>query len=514
MALNVANWTDKQLDELADLLQASDYSAVAGFISENFLCSDLGLTVGGRIMTDPVPSELRVTVNGTYPKSVDLSPGIFQVGGVISQIDSAQTINLLDSGNYCWGGSGEVGKAATADRWDVICVKNKPSYGGSAYRWFVDDSVSPNVYTKQLTNTLINKADYEIKVVHGADGGGVPATPGYWTIAEIFIDSTSPTAILAGNIYDTAVVASVSGSANAAVTTTATKLIDTRQSLMTNAYVGAVITCNGKTMTITSNDTNSFTGSSWSGGGTPGDGYTWATSAIGGSHASPPNWSETTRVLRLEFWSSLFGVDHYLTGSNAGHHKLGGWHIGSTQILVTGDELNRALSGAGLTVTASNLTTLTNGSNLPPGVLHSHGGAINMLATAVRVLSNSTSVFDWMDVDLSAYLPSNATFAYVTMEMQIVAAISFGGVCGAKGSIRPKGSSETIYLPRVGGLATTGNGWWAGGLDSNTCFVGLGAGRIFQAKWELTNIGSPNAVGLGFVGNYIAHFYIDLLGYI
>jgi hypothetical protein len=71
----------------------------------------------------------------------------------------------------------------------------------------------------------------------------------------------------------------------------------------------------------------------------------------------------------LEFWSTLFGVDHDLS---TGYHRSGGWHIGSTLIAVTGAELNRALAGAGVTVTAANLTTLTNGSVLPAGVLHSH----------------------------------------------------------------------------------------------------------------------------------------------
>lgn len=67
-----------------------------------------------------------------------------------------------------------------------------------------------------------------------------------------------------------------SGTANAAVTTTNTTLTDTRLALEPNAAIGDVISCNGKTMTVTSNTATTFTGASWSGGGNPGNGKTWA----------------------------------------------------------------------------------------------------------------------------------------------------------------------------------------------------------------------------------------------
>lgn len=67
-----------------------------------------------------------------------------------------------------------------------------------------------------------------------------------------------------------------SGTANAAVTSTDTTLADTRLSMTTNAYVGATVTCNGKTMVVTSNTATTFTGSAWSGGSNPGNGNAWS----------------------------------------------------------------------------------------------------------------------------------------------------------------------------------------------------------------------------------------------
>jgi len=290
MALNVANWTDKQLDELADLLKTADYSAVAAFISENFLC------IGSRIMTDPSATTLRGTVNGTDAKCVDISAGIFQHASKIGQLDSTQTCNILNTTYGSWG----TGQAAGAgDRWSIICVKQADLAHTAALRWFVDDSVSPNTYSQQSVNTLINKAYYGIVVVHGADGGPVPATPaGYWCIAEVFVPAGA-TSILQTNIYDTG---------------------DPR-----------------------------------------------------GSQAAVPNWTTISRVLRLEFWSTLFGIDHDMA---TGYHKEGLWHIGATPILVTGVELNQALDGIGGTVTAPNLTALTDGSNV--GSMHIHGGTSNL----------------------------------------------------------------------------------------------------------------------------------------
>jgi hypothetical protein len=46
-------------------------------------------------------------------------------------------------------------------------------------------------------------------------------------------------------------------------------------SMQVNGYVGGVVSCNGKTMTITSNKATVLTGSAWSGGGNPGNGNLW-----------------------------------------------------------------------------------------------------------------------------------------------------------------------------------------------------------------------------------------------
>jgi hypothetical protein len=68
-----------------------------------------------------------------------------------------------------------------------------------------------------------------------------------------------------------------SGTANAAVTTTNTTLTDTRESLhwAVNEWVGLIVTCNGKTMTVTSNTSTVLTGTAWSSGGNPGNGNSW-----------------------------------------------------------------------------------------------------------------------------------------------------------------------------------------------------------------------------------------------
>lgn len=69
--------------------------------------------------------------------------------------------------------------------------------------------------------------------------------------------------------------APLDGSADIPVTTTATTLSDTRLAMTVNAHVGKTIAAGGKTLVVTSNTATTFTGASWSGGGTPGDGIAW-----------------------------------------------------------------------------------------------------------------------------------------------------------------------------------------------------------------------------------------------
>lgn len=65
------------------------------------------------------------------------------------------------------------------------------------------------------------------------------------------------------------------GDANAAVSTTDTTLTDTRESWTASQWVGWIVECGGKTMTVTANTATVLTGASWSGGGNPGNGLAW-----------------------------------------------------------------------------------------------------------------------------------------------------------------------------------------------------------------------------------------------
>ena len=298
MALNVANWSDKQLDELTDLLRSANFSAVAAFISTNYLA------VGDRIMTDDINSTIKFSV-GVDPKTVVVSPGVFMTGGFVSQIDTSQVINILNTTSGNWG-TGLIADAGN-DRWDIVCVKHADQLNTPESRWFVDDSTSPNTYSERTVNTMINKAYYDIVVVHGTPSPVpvVPAAPaGYWTICEIRVTAGS-TIINPANVYDT---------------------------------------------------------------------------TTGASNRTPPNWTSASRILRLEFYAVKFAVDH---DPLTGFHRSGGWHIGSSIVTSSANEINR-LTGVGATVTAANLTKLTDASTLAIGELHTHGsvgGNIKSLMT-------------------------------------------------------------------------------------------------------------------------------------
>lgn len=196
MALNVANWTDKQLDELADLLRSADYSAVASFIAESFLCTQ------PRIMDDPPQTPLRATVGGD-PKTIVLSAGVFLLDNLVSDIETDQVVNILDTGTGAWG----PGLAADPvnPRWDIVQVKNNQQLNTPDLRWFVNDTVIPNTYYQQTVNTQINKAYYDIVVKHGTPGP-VPVVPdadvGYWPIVEIYVPASAG-ALAPLDVHDT-----------------------------------------------------------------------------------------------------------------------------------------------------------------------------------------------------------------------------------------------------------------------------------------------------------------------
>lgn len=62
-------------------------------------------------------------------------------------------------------------------------------------------------------------------------------------------------------------------------TTTNTTLTNTGVAWTVDEWIGDVVTCNGKTMTVTANTATELTGSSWSGGGNPGNGYAFTIAA-------------------------------------------------------------------------------------------------------------------------------------------------------------------------------------------------------------------------------------------
>lgn len=64
------------------------------------------------------------------------------------------------------------------------------------------------------------------------------------------------------------------------VQTNNTTLTDARRSWAVNAHAGNVVTCGGKTMTVTSNTATVLTGASWSGGGSPGNSVNYSITQI------------------------------------------------------------------------------------------------------------------------------------------------------------------------------------------------------------------------------------------
>jgi len=196
--LNVANWTDKQLDELTDMLRASDFSLVVPFLLNNFLAADD--YPRGRILSDNPATTLTVVADAT-PTWADLKPGIFIHGASattqkVSQVDTLQTCGILAGTagvDVNWGNgeaAGDFSGHAGENRYTIISVKNAEQLNTAENRWFVDDSVDPNTYAVQSTYTKINKAYYDVVVTHGTYAASpvVPDAPaGYWTICEIYI---------------------------------------------------------------------------------------------------------------------------------------------------------------------------------------------------------------------------------------------------------------------------------------------------------------------------------------
>lgn len=401
MALNVANWSDKQLDELTDLLRSADFSPVAAFITENFLCG-----VGSYIMDDDLQTPIRVSV-GTPGTCASLSPGVFQHASKVGQVDTAQLINILDpTGPGAWG----PGLAAYPGnfRWTIISIKWDQQYHTQSDRWFVDDTVNPNLYSKQQTLTLINKAYYDIIVTHGSAGGSIPSTPsGYFTIAEIYIPAGC-TDLSTATIYDTTDVPP--------------------------SYTSA-------------------------------------------------NWDENTRIQKLRFSSNKFDVDH---NPATGYHRDGsvgtGWHIGGTEVKVSGGELNQALDGIGPTVTAPVLTALTNGSNVGTA-FHYHGitnGTIYTVPGSPVLLYNSATLFGWSTWSLAGY-GINAKWAVLLCYMY--GRDDVDDTYGATFYMNFRAYNGATVLPGPTGYSLKDPGWNSACYSVGTWWVPLSPTWTFDLRW-------------------------------
>ena len=137
-----------------------------------------------------------------------------------------------------------------------------------------------------------NQAGTIKDAIYAAAGGTITTTDTALydsTTNKWRVDNASANCVITCNGKTLTVTSSIGnriGTADAAVTTTNTTLTDTRlvtpfgntsASMTTNCAVGTTVTCNGKTMVVTSNTSNTFTGASWSGGGNPGNGFAWST---------------------------------------------------------------------------------------------------------------------------------------------------------------------------------------------------------------------------------------------
>jgi hypothetical protein len=117
-------------------------------------------------------------------------------------------------------------------------------------------------YFNTALNTVVEDKDF------GADKSAV--------FAVVFNNQLIVAMGASEKIWTRSIGVNTSGTADAAVTTTDTTLTDTRLALTVNAYIGATVTSNGKTMVVTSNTATTFTGASWSGGSNPGNGFAWS----------------------------------------------------------------------------------------------------------------------------------------------------------------------------------------------------------------------------------------------
>lgn len=192
--------------------------------------------------------------------------------------------------------SSDLSQLSTLVGVDVLCDFSRTNDSLTvAYRW--DSKTGDESYTN-----LLSEAE---------SGGGTAAITGTgWSKVSRYASANNTGRFLEVKFTGSA---AMGGTANGAVTTTNTTLTDTRLSLDTNSLIGATITCNGKTMTVTSNTADTLTGSAWSGGSNPGNGNAWSLD-IGGVGTTRPAireaWAhgyshpEHTDVISLGIWAT------------------------------------------------------------------------------------------------------------------------------------------------------------------------------------------------------------------
>lgn len=240
-----------------------------------------------------------------------------------------------------------------------------------------------------------NQAGTGVDAIYAAAGGTITTTNTalYDTTARKWqLDNGSVGAVITCNSKTLTITASIgdrSGTATAAVTTTNTTLTDTRLTsifggtsavMTTNCAVGTTVTCNGKTLVVTSNTGTTFTGSGWSGGGNPGNGFAW----------SIPN--------------TVYGSGGWSGGSNPGN----GFAYEATSIPFTANNSNYTPSvGQSMTwggYISGEIATVTSVTGTSPSLtLGIRRGQLNSSkVNNITNILNSTLFFgsmDWMHTD-------------------------------------------------------------------------------------------------------------------
>lgn len=183
-----------------------------------------------------------------------------------------------------------------------------------AYRW--DSKLGSESYTN-----LLDEAE---------SGGGTAAITGVgWTKASRYAAANNTGRFLEVKFTG---AAAMGGTANAAVTTDNTSLTDTRLALTSSSVIGATITCNGKTMVVTSNTATSLAGSAWSGGSNPGNGNAWSLD-IGGAGTIRPSIREA--------WAHGYSHQEHTDVISLGLWAIDGAEVGGRQTGISRDECVR-----------------------------------------------------------------------------------------------------------------------------------------------------------------------------